>query len=52
MTYVRCGGRYGNCFYCRFLAESISDRILKIGQHLPGNVISTTVGFVHINMQP
>ena len=34
-TYVRCGGKRDMGIYCKFLAESNSERIVKIGQRLP-----------------
>ena len=31
-THLKCGGKYNNP-YCKFTAESNSERIFKIGQH-------------------
>ena len=33
-THLRCGGMFHNDFFCKFTTESVSERILKIGQHL------------------
>jgi len=33
-TCLRCDGAYNKYFFCKFIAESDSERIVKIGHHL------------------